>query len=109
MNDLQRAILYVAIATVVLYLSVVALAVFVFVDTTNRTAQNRERIGDIQRSRVESCERSYEGIREVFRPLFPRSDDPATPRNELNDLATFNRTIDRLKAGCAQQISTKGA
>jgi hypothetical protein len=64
---------------------------------------NNQRIADIQSARLSSCERTYEGIREVFRPLFPAH---PTPR-QRTDLETFNTTIDRLRDGCAKQTRVK--
>lgn len=65
---------------------------------------NSHRVSDIQKSRLTSCERTYEGIREVFKPFFPPP-KTATPK-QLADQSKFNRTIIHLKARCATQIRT---
>lgn len=66
------------------------------------THQQRE----IQRERVASCERTYEGVREVFRPFFRPT--KVRTRKERHDIRKFNRTVQRLKAHCDKQITTKG-
>lgn len=67
-------------------------------------ASNNQRTNDIQRSRVESCELTYEGIRQVFRPFF-RPKDQRTPK-EQRDIRKFNRRIDALKASCPEQVTS---
>lgn len=62
--------------------------------------ENQQRIKDIQASRTSSCRRTYEGIREVFKPFFPPK--PRTGK-EQEDLDKFNDTINRLKRGCTKQ------
>lgn len=66
-------------------------------------AQNTERIFDIQRSRLESCKRTYGGIREVFKPFVP----PIKKRTKAqqDNLDKFNRNVDRLQKQCIQQIT----
>lgn len=44
---------------------------------------NTERIQDIQQSRVQSCERNYKTLREVFIPFFPPKAG-RTPEQERN-------------------------
>ena len=61
---------------------------------------NHDRIQDIQEARIESCEKTYAGIKEVFRPFFPPP--PRTPEQQ-RDLDTFNETIRVLQSGCKQQ------
>jgi len=61
---------------------------------------NDDRIKDIQNARIESCEKTYAGIHEVFSEFFPP--EPRTPE-QLNDIERFNQTINRLQAGCAKQ------
>jgi hypothetical protein len=63
--------------------------------------ENNERIHDIQVARVASCQRTYEGIREVFTPFMPKPPN-ATP-DQLQDWSTFNSTIDELKENCTKQ------
>ena len=65
---------------------------------------NNERIADINKSRLESCQRTYEGVRQVFRVFFP--DDPKG--EQAQDIHKFNRRVDALKRGCERQTATKG-
>ena len=64
--------------------------------------KNSDRIADIQQGRLESCQRTYEGIRQAFRPFLP----PPRARSRIVRLRLhkFNTNIDRLKAQCAVQI-----
>jgi len=63
--------------------------------------KNHERIMDIQRGRLESCQRTYEGIRQVFRPFFA----PPQKRSAHERLVIkkFNHRIEALKAQCDDQ------
>lgn len=70
--------------------------------------QNGRRVDDIQQARLASCERTYEGIREVFRPFFPVDPVTGEPLPEATDeqienLNTFNATIKEKKAQCGKQ------
>jgi hypothetical protein len=67
---------------------------------------NTQRVNEIQASRVASCRQTYEAFHEVFKPFF-RPPAQQTPK-ERRDIAKFNSTIDRLKAKCGEQTSTKG-
>lgn len=78
------------------------LAVFIAL-TFYTIRQNRLLIHDIQDARVASCKQTYEGVREVFMPLFPKHPNPTQQRS----LDTFNKTIRDLKAGCARQTQVK--
>jgi len=62
--------------------------------------ENRMRVDEIQQAREESCQRTYEGIREVFKPLFPPKPNPT----QKESLKTFNDTIDDLKSQCDTQV-----
>lgn len=56
----------------------------------------------VNHERVVSCQRTYEGVREVFRPFFRK---PAVrTAKEQRDIAKFNATVDRLKERCSVQI-----
>ena len=72
---------------------------------TALVAENQARITDIQTTRIESCERTYEGIREVFSPFFPK---PPLTQQQLNNLERFNKTIADLRAGCVNQTGQEG-
>lgn len=65
--------------------------------------QNRNRISDIQQSRVFSCQQTYRGVEEVFRPFFPSKE--AATREQLNDLEKFHQQVLKLVAGCKHQTN----
>ena len=68
------------------------------------TKRNRdERIAQIQQARVESCRRTYEGVREIFQPFLHPDGDPRAQRN----VRVFNHRIDSLKNACGQQTGVK--
>lgn len=69
-------------------------------DNRKLTKANNDRIADIQQARIESCQTTYAGIKEVFKPFFP---PPPRTEEQQKDLNTFNETIRVLQAGCAQQ------
>lgn len=60
---------------------------------------NQNRINDIQNSRRQSCERTYEGIRQVFKPFLS---GPQTATQKKN-IDKFNHRIDVFKSRCAIQ------
>lgn len=60
--------------------------------------QSVQRTREIERSRVASCELTYEGIRQIFQPFIASS----TPR-ERSNLRRINRRIDHLKSLCPEQ------
>lgn len=72
---------------------------------TALVAENQQRIADIQAARIESCTKTYEGIREVFSPFFPK---PLLTQQQLNNLEKFNTTIANLKLGCVKQTGQEG-
>jgi hypothetical protein len=84
-----------------------AFVALVFVGALAMTAiayfvnENQQRVDDIQAARVASCQRTYEGIREVFLPFMPKP--PNASPDQLADWVRFNDTIDRLKRNCTLQ------
>ena len=64
---------------------------------------NRDRVQDIQQARVDSCRRTYEGVREIFLPFLHPDEDPKVNRN----IRQFNERVDRLKARCGQQTGVE--
>lgn len=71
---------------------------------TNAAVRNRnERIAQIQAARVESCRRTYEGVRQIFQPFLHPDGDPRRNR----DIRQFNQRIDSLKNGCGRQTGVK--
>jgi hypothetical protein len=69
-------------------------------ETSRLALANEDRIEEIQESRVISCKRTYEGIREVFGPFFP---PPPRTKEEQTNLNKFNNRIDDLKSRCSKQ------
>lgn len=82
-------------------LAVVSLIVASFVAVYAWT-NNDNRIDDIQKSRIESCRSSYEGVRQVFKPFF-RSKSQRTAKEQRN-IEKFNRKVDDLKSTCPEQV-----
>lgn len=96
-SELRKAFLYFAAATALLYVLLVSVSVLGFF-------ANRNRIEEIQNARRVSCERTYEGVREVFIPFFR----PIKERTkaEQKDIDLFNKTVDGLKKRCDKQTRT---
>lgn len=69
-------------------------------DNRRLVKANNDRIADIQKARIESCQQTYGAIGEVFKPFFPPP--PRTPEQQKN-LDTLNETINVLQKGCSQQ------
>jgi hypothetical protein len=67
--------------------------------------KNHERIEDINSDRVVSCKRTYEGVREVFRPFFPPEDKRSAEQQK--NITIFNRRIHFLKKHCPSQTGVK--
>jgi hypothetical protein len=80
-----------------------ALTFYALRESSELADENRNRIVEIQLARASSCRQTYEGVREVFRPLFPPQPDEQTQ----DRLDTFNQTIDDLKAACVKQTNTQ--
>lgn len=62
---------------------------------------NKERIADIQASRIKSCEQNYASIRQIFKPFFPPKAQQ-TPK-QRNDLKKFNNLISQRIKQCTLQ------
>lgn len=98
-----------------------ALVIFMFVQGRHRDSkiedqaqQNRALITQlrnnqkaIQRSRIESCIANYNTILHAFDPFVPRVDNPATPRNEVDDFKLFRDGLIEKRGHCRQQVSVK--
>ena len=91
-GDIQRSLNWLIAATVVLFLALASLSIAGYF-------ANRNRIADVQESRLESCRASYEGVRQLLRPFFPHHPD-AAERAALN---RFNRRVEFFKAACPSQ------
>lgn len=64
---------------------------------------NKNRIADIQQSRVAGCQGTYDSIRIVFEPFFP----PPKLRTarQRRDLAKLNTIIAQQKAKCIERVT----
>lgn len=69
--------------------------------TAELVIENQHRVNDIQNSRVKSCKRTYEGVREIFSPFFPKKHQQ-TKKEKIN-IHKFNHTINFLKNRCSKQ------
>lgn len=67
--------------------------------------QNRNRIEDIQESRITSCQRTYLAFEEVFNPFFP-SKEVAT-KKQLDELERFHQQVVKLVGDCQYQTRPK--
>jgi hypothetical protein len=86
-------------------IGLIAVLIWFGVSVVSLSNQNQQRIDDIQTSRVQSCEQTYEGVRQVFHPFFvPEAQET---RKQRADQAKFNRVVDRLKAKCDKQVATR--
>jgi len=86
------------LAVIALLLSVVA-NTYLYSSTRDLAAENQNRIAEIQQSRVDSCRRTYEGVREIFRPFL----QPGQTPQQAASWEKFNQSIDTLKAKCKAQ------
>lgn len=64
---------------------------------------NRQRIHDIQKSRVLSCQRNYQTTRDIFRPFFPPKKHRTVKQQE--NINKFLHLTDPRK--CIKQVATK--
>ncbi len=68
---------------------------------------NNERINDIQKQRISSCQKTYRAFPEMFQPFFPRERKDWTDEQRLA-FTKLERRADELAAKCHQQTKTKG-
>jgi len=96
MDGIKRSFYWLVAATISLYLALGALFVVGWVS-------NNHRADEIQRSRVYSCQQTYESIKDVFTPFLtpPRK----RTAKEAADIALFNKIINSKKANCVNQVS----
>lgn len=69
-------------------------------ETVLLAKENTNRIREIQESRIESCKRTYQGIREVIQSFYPPPPRTQIEQNQIND---FESTVVRLRQGCFTQ------
>lgn len=73
------------------------------VEVKNLVKQNKERISEIQQSRLESCKANYQSFHAVFDPFFPPK-NKRTPEQKEN-FVKFDKIIaDKIKH-CRAQVS----
>jgi cell shape-determining protein MreC len=93
-----------AVDQIVIAFALITLLFFVIVlGFSLSVRENSHRIREIQASRLESCQRTYSGIKEVFAPLIPV--DPET-RLERERIKKFYEEIEKLRKGCIDQTSS---
>lgn len=68
---------------------------------------SRQRDAAIQRSRVESCERTYQSFPLMFQPFFPADRADWTAR-QLRDWEKLGARADELARQCVKQTTPKG-
>ncbi len=93
-GDAVKAVHVLVWATVLLFLVSAGIGVYAY-------TVNKNRIEDIQASRVSSCEQTYKAFRKVFKPFFPPKAQ-ATPQ-QLTDQRKFNRRVSLLVHQCDVQ------
>lgn len=102
-KEVHRSFIIFCAATALLYVIVVAIGVVGYFS--------------IQNSRRESCQRTYQGQVEVFRPLFPKrlhmkefealtDSQKASQLRQVHNLHVFRNSIDMLAANCSKQTAT---
>jgi hypothetical protein len=92
-EEIKHSLRVFVITTAILYVIAVALSVLIFFILIQ-----------IQDARRESCQKTYEGIREVFTPFLA---PPAERTKEQQaDIDLFNKTIDEKKSNCGKQTKT---
>lgn len=101
-NENSITVMVVFLIMTLLFLSTLAGFAWVVSDVRQLSKENKNRIEDIQRSRLESCKTTYEGIREVFKPFFPK--EPRTQKQQ-DALDLFNKKIIELQLKCVRQVS----
>jgi hypothetical protein len=62
-------------------------------------------INNVNHDRVVSCQRTYEGVREIFKPFF----QPPKQRThkQSRDIGKFNHRVDELKGRCDIQTGQR--
>lgn len=93
-GDAARAVRGLMYATVLLFLVSTGIAVYAY-------QTNKNRIAEIQRNRISSCETTYRAFNIVFKPFFPPK-DKATPL-QLKQQRRFKARVDALVRHCAEQ------
>lgn len=92
-------VITIIIISIIFFVILVAFS-WLVIKSQNLADENKNRITDIQHSRIESCKQNYEGIKEVFKPFFP---PPPRTQEQQDNLDKFNATILRLKNNCIKQ------
>lgn len=73
--------------------------------TAHLSVENSKRIDEIQNSRISSCKKTYRGVRDVFRPFFPKK--PRTV-SQKKLVTKFDGVVKRLVRGCEKQTRPIG-
>jgi len=100
----KRRIVIAFAAMVALFVAILVGFSLILLNERDLGKQNKERIQDIQQSRIDSCVKTYRSIHEVFLPFFPPP--PRTKKQQAN-LDKFNTKITTLMQGCMAQTNPK--
>src|SRR3954447_18680724 len=76
--------------------------IFVVARLEHLNAENRARIVEIQRSRLDSCEQTYQSFHVIFDPFLPPKKNRTA--KQKSDLRKFNAIIARKIAACQDQV-----
>lgn len=78
---------------------------FQYTQIRDSVQQNKQRITDIQASRIVSCITTYESFRQVFKPFFPPPGHRTVKQNQ--DLNKLNKIVVARKKQCVVQVQPK--
>lgn len=99
-GETQKVLHRLAIATGLLFIFSIVIGVSGYI-------ANGHRIDDIQKSRVYSCQQTYEAFKKVFKPLIPPP-ELQTPKQKQDVLKFFHEAY-FLKRRCSHQVSPNTA
>jgi hypothetical protein len=69
---------------------------------------NRERVNDIQHARVESCQRTYFGVEQIFQDVFLPPDESTWDVGQRRIAAKFHKTVEHRASSCGKQTGVDG-
>lgn len=98
---ISKSIIVSFVVVVIIFFAILFGFSILLTRTNDLSQQNKDRIVDIQSSRVDSCKQTYESFHKVFKPFIP---PPPRAKKQQEDLDKFNAIISKLKKGCTKQI-----
>src|SRR3954469_9456779 len=96
----RRRIVIVFVLMTTLFVGILVGFSLIVLNERSLGRENKNRIRDIQKSRIDSCIKTYRSIHEVFEPFFPPP--PRTKKQQIM-LDKFNTKIITLMQGCIVQ------